>query len=305
MDLGSTAFLCSFCEFKDHGLPDPSQCSSCFCWAHSITSNGSNGTPAMSTAWSSLPCRVGAQLWPLPALILLHTKKTEDLCGIWGRDSCNVGMDPPMARACVSCSDQWKVRHQNKNLCPIHWGMWLIIFLALGRFGQDGIQEAVSLWCDATPEGETIVGQRACPSPSHLSHMPQPVHGGRETSGSGCSTRATEQTPVIQPQPLLSPTAPLMKGPLFAHPPNPWMVLGDFNALVPKYLAAGMPSLACVPRKGHPDLPVHQRQLQKKRHYILSLTVWLQLILTLLVCLITCHSPCSIVKTRKQAECSK
>lgn len=48
---------------RTHGLPDPSQYSSCFCWAHSITSNGSNGTPAISTAWSSLPCRVVAQLW--------------------------------------------------------------------------------------------------------------------------------------------------------------------------------------------------------------------------------------------------
>lgn len=152
-----------------------------------------------------------------------HTKKTEDLCGIWGRDSCNGGMDQPMARACVSCSEQWKVRDQNKNLCPFHWGMWLFIFLCSREVWTRG--RGVSLWCDATPEGVTVLGQRACPGPSHISHMPQPVQGGRETSRSGCFTRATEQTHVIQPQPLLSPTAPLMKGPLFAHSSNPCMLI--------------------------------------------------------------------------------
>lgn len=55
--------------------------------------------------------------------------KTENLSGIWGRDSCNVRVDQPVAEAFVSCSDQWKVRDQDKDLCPIHRGMEFINFL--------------------------------------------------------------------------------------------------------------------------------------------------------------------------------
>lgn len=49
-----------------HGLPDASQYSCCFCWAHTITSSGSNGASAMATVGSPLPRRVAAQLQTLP-----------------------------------------------------------------------------------------------------------------------------------------------------------------------------------------------------------------------------------------------
>lgn len=164
---------------------------------------------------------------------------------------------------------------------------------APGRFGQE------AEGCDATPEGLTILGQRACPSPSYLSHMPQPVKGAER-----------HQDQAAPPVPLskhtwysLSPCSPLQslwrRDLCLLTLPTLGCSLGDFTSLVAKSLAAGLPSLVCVPRKDHLNLPVHQAgNSRRKRHYT-SLTVWL------LVCLITCHSPCSTVKTRKQAECSK
>lgn len=120
-----------------------------------------------------------------------------------------------MAGACVSCSDQWKVRDQDKNLLPIHWG--ITMFLCSREFWIAG--SGVSLWCNATPEEGTILGGRACPSPSHLSHTPQPVQGGRETSGSGYSTSATEQNTHDTASAPASPHSPFDEG-TFVCPPS-------------------------------------------------------------------------------------
>lgn len=165
-----------------------------------------------------------------------------------------------MARAHVSCSDQWKARDQNKNLCPIHWGLWLISFLCSREVWTGGR----GVWCN-TRGIDNSWAKGLSKSQLLIPHAPA-SQGGRETSGLGCSTSATEQTHVIQPQPLLPATIPLTKGSLFAHPPNPWVLTWWFyfpGSQVP----GSRPALSGLcPKKGPSKPPCASgRQLQKEK----------------------------------------
>lgn len=206
-----------------------------------------------------------------------------------------------MAGACVSCSDQWKVRAHNKICGPFTEACGPSSSCAPGRFGQ-GTEGYLSGVIQHQRERQ-FLGKGLVQVPVIYPTCPSQCRG---------AGRHWDQTapPVSKHMWYnLSPCSPSQT--LWWR--DLWLLtlwslgcsLGDFSGLVPKYLAAGMPSLASVPRKGHPDLPVHQAGSSRRKKHYTSLTVWLQLILTLLVCLITCHSPCSTVKTRKQAERSK
>lgn len=114
-----------------------------------------------------------------------------------------------MARACVSCSDQWKVRDQNKISAPFTEACGSSSSCVCSREVWTG-GRGESLWCDATPEGVTIREQRVCPLPVIYPTCPSQRRGaGRHQDQAAPPVPLSKH--VIQPQPLLPPTAPLIK----------------------------------------------------------------------------------------------